>query len=171
MGWLKEHDKELERAVILVGNTGIRVRELANLTKPDLDLRAELLHVTAKADWTPKDFEERSIHLNRGARAAVRRQFVYIGGTSDYLFPRQDGGRYGRGLDLKMCRACRKAGLKTGGFHRLRHTFATRYMENGGNLTDLTRILGHSSVRTTEKYLHPSHEHMKRTTERVGFGG
>ena len=66
-------DPEHEEPALLVGNAGIRVRELANLTKVDINLRTELLHVTAKPDWTPKDYEERSIHLNRRARAAVRR--------------------------------------------------------------------------------------------------
>jgi len=39
-------------------------------------------------------------------------------------------------------------------FHvrRLRHTFACRYLERGGRIETLQRILGHSSVRQTEQY-------------------
>ena len=38
-------------------------------------------------------------------------------------------------------------------FHTFRHTFAVSYLRAGGNLFYLSRILGHSSVTTTEKYL------------------
>lgn len=37
--------------------------------------------------------------------------------------------------------------------HSLRHTFATRWVANGGNLRRLQRILGHSSIATTERYV------------------
>jgi integrase/recombinase XerD len=37
--------------------------------------------------------------------------------------------------------------------HKFRHTFATRFMANGGDVYDLSRFLGHSSVRVTEDYL------------------
>jgi integrase/recombinase XerD len=38
-------------------------------------------------------------------------------------------------------------------FHTLRHTFAVNYLRKGGNLYYLQRILGHSSITTTERYL------------------
>ena len=37
--------------------------------------------------------------------------------------------------------------------HTLRHTFAVQYLRAGGNLFYLSKILGHSSVTTTQKYL------------------
>jgi integrase/recombinase XerD len=38
-------------------------------------------------------------------------------------------------------------------FHDLRHKFAVDYLRRGGNIYDLQKILGHSSVKTTEFYL------------------
>lgn len=38
-------------------------------------------------------------------------------------------------------------------FHDLRHKFAVDYLRRGGNIYDLQRIMGHSSIKTTELYL------------------
>lgn len=166
LSWCRKHDPELFRMSILVGNTGIRVRELANLCWSDC---GETLNITAKPGWSPKDYEERSIPLSQLARNVLERQRRTS--LSVWVFPRSDGERYGRGLDLRMCRAFKKAGLGSGGFHRLRHTFATRFMESGGDSRTLQLILGHSSLKTTEKYLHVSPEHIKRQASLVRFGG
>ena len=162
LNWCKKHDRELRRMAILVGNTGIRVRELANLTIPDV--QGGLLRVTAKADWQPKDYEERTIPLNATAKTEIAQQKRRA--ATVWLFPRLDGQRYGRGLDLRMVRAFKKAGLGSGGFHRLRHTFATRFVEQGGDLETLRKLLGHSDLKTVQKYLHVK----VKSTEFVRFG-
>jgi site-specific recombinase XerD len=57
--------------------------------------------------------------------------------------------------------AKRRAGVtKSGGIHALRHGFATHSLEAGLDLPTLGRMLGHSSVTTTMRYLHT-------TTKRV----
>jgi len=50
---------------------------------------------------------------------------------------------------------CRKAGIigVRCSFHTLRHSFAVGYLRRGGNPEFLRRILGHSSILTTQKYL------------------
>ena len=79
-----------------------------------------------------------------------------------YIFCRQDGRKYGRGFGLMMCRAFELAGLGSGGLYTLRHSFATRYLESAGNLKDLQKLLGHSDLKTTQRYLHADEEQIKR---------
>lgn len=44
--------------------------------------------------------------------------------------------------------------------HILRHTFASHFMINGGNILTLQRILGHSDISVTMRYAHLSPEHL-----------
>jgi len=56
--------------------------------------------------------------------------------------------------------------------HQMRHTFACRWLERGGNLSALQRALGHSSVVTTERYARLTDEHVRAEAERIdGMGG
>jgi integrase len=47
-------------------------------------------------------------------------------------------------------------------FHDLRHTFASWYMMNGGDLYELAKILGHSNIKMTERYAKPARNHISR---------
>src|ERR1043166_8923090 len=49
-------------------------------------------------------------------------------------------------------------------FHDLRHTFASWYMMNGGDLYELAKILGHSNIKMTERYAKLAKHHIARTS-------
>jgi integrase len=48
-------------------------------------------------------------------------------------------------------------------FHDRRHTFASWYMMNGGDLYELAKILGHSNIKMTERYAKLAKDHIART--------
>ncbi len=60
-------------------------------------------------------------------------------------------------------------GAKVPGFHahQLRHTFAYRWIESGGSLATLQRVLGHASLEMTMRYARPDDELVSREAERV----
>jgi site-specific recombinase XerD len=160
--------EELARVKRVAINTGLRARELVNVWWSDVDFEKATIRVSEKPDWKPKDYEERVIHLNKVALQSLRDQKSKRGVLGRHVFCRQDGRKYGRGLDVAMCRAFVWAGFESGGLHTLRHTFATRYLQKGGNLEDLRDLLGHSDIRTTQRYLHGDSQEQRKTIDRLG---
>ena len=55
------------------------------------------------------------------------------------------------------------AGIADFHFHDLRHTFASWYMMNGGDLYELAKILGHSNIKMTERYAKLAKTHIAKT--------
>jgi site-specific recombinase XerD len=53
--------------------------------------------------------------------------------------------------------------------HDLRHTFASHFMVKGGNILTLERILGHSTLAMTMRYVHLSPDFMKDKMRKVSF--
>ncbi len=69
-------------------------------------------------------------------------------------------------------RVLKKAGIKSHfRFHDLRHSFASHFMMNGGNIYDLQKILGHTSLEMTQRYAHLSPGHLVLASNVVSFGG
>ena len=81
-------------------------------------------------------------------------------GTLDYIEPRVYQRMFSRYL--------KESGIADINFHALRHTFATRAVEQEFDIKSLSEILGHSSVKfTLERYVHPSDEYKKMNLEKL----
>lgn len=80
-----------------------------------------------------------------------------FGVPGEWMCPERRGGRWQSRNALRSYHLLLdKAGVPRSGFHRLRHTFATEYLRCGGEVVRLSRVLGHTEVGTTMKYLHLS---------------
>jgi len=66
----------------------------------------------------------------------------------------------------KLARAAKVTPIR---FHDLRHTFASNFLMGGGNIYDLQKILGHSTIQVTERYAHLTPGHLMGKTEVLGF--
>jgi len=129
-------------------DTGLRISELLGLSREQVDFDNLTLRVRGKGNkqrLVPMSVELRKVLYRHLAKHPHPR--VFCTGTGGALSVRNSE------RDFKV--VCRKAGIvgiRTS-WHTLRHSFAVNYLRKGGNLYYLQRILGHSSITTTERYL------------------
>ena len=71
------------------------------------------------------------------------------------VFPTRGGAKLNQRNALRAHHILlKRLAIPKSGFHRLRHTFATSYLQNGGEVVRLSRVLGHTQITTTMRYLH-----------------
>ena len=115
----------------------------------------------------PKPLEKELKKLN----LLVKKEKIKLGPAyteHNLLFPSLTGNYIDASTLMKSWkRALKKAEIPYRKFHALRHTYATTLLEKGASLIEVSRLLGHSTVKTTEIYAHPSLESKKKTVERL----
>jgi excisionase family DNA binding protein len=145
------------RPILMVAlNTGMRRGEILNLTWNRIDLEKRLIRVV-----NTKSGRNRIIPVNDVL-------FEALSGMekgSDYLFPNPGTGKPYRTVRRSFETACRREKIKGLRFHDLRHTFASRLVERGVDIVRVKELLGHSSVKITERYTHSNQEERKRAVE------
>lgn len=137
--------------VELALHTGIRRGEQYGLTWERVDLERGILTVRGKTG-------RRFVPINSGARAAIENLYRSSGG-SEFVCPR-NWRRW-------FPEACRAAGVHDFRWHDLRHTFASRLVMKGVDLSTVQKLLGHKSIVTTMRYAHLSPEHLRGAVERL----
>ena len=66
-------------------------------------------------------------------------------------------------------KACARALVRRIRVHDLRHTYASHFVMNGGDIYVLQKLLGHSTIQMTERYSHLSPAHLARARNVVSF--
>lgn len=136
-------------AIVLAVETGLRKEELFGLTTAAIDLD----HREIVLDRT-KSGAPRRVPLSDQAISIVKTLLRSSHPTSSrHLFVKSDGTRY-RDMKKGFNAACRRAEIDGVRWHDLRHTFASWFVQSGGDLYRLSRILGHATLQMTARYGH-----------------
>jgi len=143
------------KAMILVFlDCGLRLKELISLNVGDVNLLSRQILVREG-----KGGKERVVYFGSTTEKALSRWIKVRGYAPPFapFFCTREGRRLDRrNVQRILERLVKKAGLEGVKVspHRLRHTSATLFVAFGGPLPALQELLGHSSIKTTEIYLH-----------------
>ncbi len=143
-------------------NTGMRMGELRGLhwkhvNFDDRSLRVTKSYVRGRMKSPKSRTSRRVIGLNDVAFDALKAHRHLCG---PLVFPQDDGSPITKGrMRWPLWRACDRAGIgRRIGWHVLRHSFASHLVMKGVHLIAVQELLGHSTIKMTERYAHLSPE-------------
>lgn len=164
----EEEDRLLETSIahlksilIVALNTGMRLGEILSLNWGQVDFEKKMIRVEKT-----KSGEIRYINMNTTLKEELKR-IRAEGESTVYTFTNSKTGKPFTTVKTAFKAACRRAGIKGLRFHDLRHTFASRLVESGVDLITVRDLLGHSTVKVTERYTHPNHSIKKEAVEHL----
>lgn len=143
-------------------NTGMRLGEILPLTWTQVHIDSVIEPYIELSET--KNNRKRFIPLNDDMVGLMKglkndSRHVFLGTRGEPL----------KSVKMPFETALKRAGIKDFRFHDLRHTFASHYVMNGGDLLALKEILGHSSLKMVERYSHLASAHkMKQINNLCG---
>lgn len=159
-----------DRAILeVLFSTGLRVSELVNLNRDQIDLDRREFGVIGKGR------RPRVVFLSERAHHWLSRWLVTREDNWQPIFIRFSGRKidpYADGLDMRLTSRsvqrmvdtyCRRAKLPIKlSPHGIRHSFATDLLSNGAGLRDVQEMLGHKNIATTQIYTHVTRPQLKK---------
>lgn len=143
---LKRTMQDVFDLVILLLDTGARYSEIANIEWKRINLKNRTISL-----WRPKVQNETILYMTDRVLDILSRRYKVH--TNQYVFCNKKG--FARGYASQSIRkGFRKAGLSDCHIHTLRHTHASRLIQNGMSVYEVREILGHTDIKTTMRYAH-----------------
>ena len=151
--------------ILLIYTAGLRLSELVEANASDISADYATLRVMGKGR------KERIQPLLGSLREVLEKYFIQISSQNictaqkKALILSKKGERISRRtVERIVDRKLKGVGVqgKTSP-HVLRHTFATRVLNEGGDLREIQELLGHSSLKATQVYTHLDIERLKHT--------
>lgn len=174
---LAECPRGIRELVTVAVCTGMRLDELVHLQWADVDLEHRLIAVHRGRHGTTKSGKARYVPILDALLPYLRELQLKRDGAT-LVFPGKVSGtppkagvRSKVGVREPYKQAVKRAGLEPKlRFHDLRHTFASHWVLDGGDIFRLSKILGHSSVVVTQKvYAHLVPEAWEQDYHRLAF--
>lgn len=156
-GFLHErrYDKLMFRNYVfirLLYDTGLRLTEILHLKVDNINLDKDFILVKKT-----KTGHERVVVITRQTKLLLRQFLLGTNHHYQFLFVNYRNGKRLADSSIHSMLASIKNKLQLDmniNPHAWRHTFATNFLHNGGEMRTLQLLMGHSNYATTEKYLH-----------------
>ena len=172
----------------LAVTTGLRRAEIVGLMWSDIDFEKRSVAVSRSA-YKPKGEKQqtkspksrcsyRTVFMPESCVRALQewqieqaRQKRHSNGMwhdNDFVFTDKNGKNISVYAPTRICSNFeRRHGLRHLKFHGLRHTCGSLMIEHGADPETVKAVLGHESIQTTNRYLHPYEDRMRRASEKM----
>ena len=148
--------------------TGCRQSELFNLEWSDIDFARRQIIVQNKGDWHTKSYRHRVIPISDKIIEVLLEQKEVSRGR--YVFSTEEGEKVDKSKVRRTFeRAMREADIASTDFKILRHTYASHLVMKGVDMRTVQKLLGHHSIKMTEKYSHLAPDHLQSVAEHLDF--
>lgn len=171
----EEGDVRSLAVVLLGGDSGLRMGEMAGLEWPDLDFKRRLVHVrrsVSQGDVTlPKGGKYRSVPMTEKVHEVLAS--MHVNRSTSRVLVRDDGSDVSEQvIRTRMTNAQKASGVSNvGRTHILRHTFCSHLAMKGAPLIAIKELAGHESERTTMRYMHLAPNEKARAIELLNMRG
>jgi integrase/recombinase XerD len=140
----------------LLYSSGLRLNELINLKRSDIDIQRNLINVRQG-----KGKKDRITLLSNKLKIDLLTYYSNYSIASNYIFTGRDG-KYTKKSVQKILGNAGKLIKKRVTPHMLRHSFATHLLEQGIDIRYIQKLLGHSNLETTQIYLYVSNKELTK---------
>jgi integrase/recombinase XerD len=159
--------RRLQLLTLILLDTGCRISEALTLRVSEVDLENLLITLDGKGRKqriVPFSFELRKVLFRFISDYKRKPELLLLATRNETKLDRHVTLR-----DVK--RLCRRLGFNPPArtLHCFRHTMATSYIKRGGSVAALQRVLGHSSITTTMRYVHVQTADLSAAHERISL--
>lgn len=134
----------------LLYSTGIRLQELVNLKRKDIDFDRNVLHVRKG-----KGNKDRITIISENLKLDLLKYYSNELFDTEYILEGRKGKYSKKSIQIVLKKAGKKLCINMTP-HMLRHSFATHLLDSGIDITYIQKLLGHSDLKTTNIYTHVS---------------
>ena len=175
--YIFENNKIYYFGILLSLYTGLRLGEVLALKWQNIDIKNKLIYVDKSVGSISQNHKTLTIESSPKTQSSIREipiskklldlmKVLRQHCSTDYVIASNNKQIKPRAYQNSFENLLKKLHIKHYGFHALRHTFATRLLENGVDIKTISELLGHSSPTITlNRYVHTNLQNKRKAIE------